>query len=571
MTRYEMLDRIGVGGMAEIFRGRAVAGGGFEKPVAIKRILPHLSQDERFVKMLITEANTLSQLRHRNIVQIFDVGLGEDGQYFLVMEYVPGTDLRTLYDALEKRGKRLPVALSLHVGAEIADALEFAHRSTSSKGEPLRLVHRDVSPSNVLLSQSGEVKLTDFGIAKRMEEVTGHHGVRGKFAYISPEQAVNKSVDARSDVFSVGIVLFELATGRRLFSAMSDFDALQAVRAGSFPRPRSYDPMMPRELEDIIVKAMAPAPEDRYQAAGELGAALRELRYSVLTTAGDPAKELSQILAAIARRRDEDEAEEELTREPTVLRIHTAAGFTGIGMEERLVSDGGFDEEATRAMSGAQIQRIIEDARSTGNKFSHESTQDVSIEQLLEVAPLSEAETKMIDTRSMPTRDPSTPTGEAGAASSMSGFVVPERAATPTVREVFHAGEMLDTGRPQVDVETEYVARVDDEYFGMPKGRAIILASIMAAALAVAAFAIAGSMLSSNDARPDATHPDAGVSVDIPRGEIETGGGLMDDAPPLADEVDAGAKPKPRAKPAKKPANKPAQKPTKKPAKKTKK
>jgi hypothetical protein len=130
---------------------------------------------------------------------------------------------------------------------------------------------------------------------------------------------------------------------------------------------------------------------------------------------------------------------------------------------------------------------------------------------------------------------------------------------------------MLDTGRPQVDVETEYVARVDDEYFGMPKGRAIILASIMAAALAVAAFAIAGSMLSSNDARPDATHPDAGVSVDIPRGEIETGGGLMDDAPPLADEVDAGAKPKPRAKPAKKPANKPAQKPTKKPAKKTKK
>src|SRR5262245_51143836 len=151
--------------MAEIFRGKAVAAGGFEKPVAIKRILPQLSQDKRFVELLIAEAKVLSLLKHRNIVQIFDVGLGDDGKYFLVMEYVDGKDLGKIQRGLETARRRIPFDLVLHLGAEICEALEHAHSARAPDGKPMSLVHRDVSPSNVLLSRAGEVKLTDFGIA----------------------------------------------------------------------------------------------------------------------------------------------------------------------------------------------------------------------------------------------------------------------------------------------------------------------------------------------------------------------------------------------------------------------
>ena len=296
MTRYELTDRIGAGAMAEIFRGKAVASGGFEKPVAIKRILPHLSQDDRFVEILIAEANIVSHLRHRNIVQVFDVGLGPDGQYFVVMELVDGCNLGILQTGLESRQKRMPVGLGLYIGAEICDALEHAHRAPGPDGRALRLVHRDVSPNNVLLSRSGEVKLTDFGIAKRSEEVSLHGGVRGKFAYISPEQGSGRSVDARSDVFSVGILLFEMIVGRRLFSSLPDFEALKAVCDGKVPRPRSVDPKLDPKLEAILLKALAHAPEERYHGAGELGKDLRGYRYSLPSTGGDPAAELASLV-----------------------------------------------------------------------------------------------------------------------------------------------------------------------------------------------------------------------------------------------------------------------------------
>src|SRR5262245_65231756 len=174
--------------MAEIFRGKAVAAGGFEKPVAIKRILPHLSQDKRFVELLIAEAKVLSLLKHRNIVQIFDVGLGDDGQYFLVMEYVDGKDLGAIQRGIEARYFRVPFDLALHIGAEICEALEHAHSARAPDGKAMSLVHRDVSPSNVLLSRAGEVKITDFGIAKRAEQgVNGHGSTRGTFGRLSAE------------------------------------------------------------------------------------------------------------------------------------------------------------------------------------------------------------------------------------------------------------------------------------------------------------------------------------------------------------------------------------------------
>src|SRR5689334_14437275 len=282
--------------MAEIFRGKAVAAGGFEKPVAIKRILPHLSQDKRFVELLIAEAKVLSLLKHRNIVQIFDVGLGDDGQYFLVMEFVDGKDLGAIQRGLETMRRRIPFDLVLHMGAEICEALEHAHSARAPDGKSMSLVHRDVSPSNVLLSRAGEVKLTDFGIAKRAEsESTGHGAVRGKFAYISPEQARNEHLDPRSDVFSVGILLWELVTNRRLFSGLGDIEALRAVREGQVPRPREIDRELSPEIDQLLMQALSRDAKQR-PTAGQFGQKLRALRYSLEVTVGDPASELAKII-----------------------------------------------------------------------------------------------------------------------------------------------------------------------------------------------------------------------------------------------------------------------------------
>lgn len=375
MTRYELLDRIGVGGMAEIFRGKAVAAGGFEKPVAIKRILPHLSQDRRFVELLIAEAKVLSLLKHRNIVQIFDVGLGDDGQYFLVMEFVDGKDVGAVQRALEQKRRRLPFDIVLHIGAEICEALEHAHTSRGPDGKPMALVHRDVSPSNVLLSRAGEVKLTDFGIAKRAEQDATHGGaVRGKFAYISPEQARNEPLDPRADVFSVGILMWELACNRRLFSNLDDMAALRAVRDANIPRPTEIDPRLPPEFDQLMMTALARDKTRRFGSCGQLGQKLRSLRYSLEVTSGDPATELAKIIESteeverqsqqmIAQKRPSSRFDFD-GGEATVIRIRTADAFSArdneasVSQARRVIDR--FEEEETRlaALSSDQLRML---------------------------------------------------------------------------------------------------------------------------------------------------------------------------------------------------------------------
>ncbi len=368
MTRYELLDRIGVGGMAEIFRGKAVAAGGFEKPVAIKRILTHLSQDKRFVELLIAEAKVLSLLKHRNIVQIFDVGLGDDNKYFLVMEYVDGKDLGAIQAGLEARRARMPLDLALHIGAEICEALEHAHTARAPDGKPMTLVHRDVSPSNVLLSRAGEVKLTDFGIAKRAEQETQHGAVRGKFAYISPEQARNEQIEPRSDVFAVGILLWELLASRRLFSGQGDLEALRAVREAQVPRLADVNPRIAPDIEKLVMAALSREPRNR-PTAGQLGAKLRSLRYAIEVTAGDPATELAKIIDAAdqVQRESKQMVAQQLPRmsatpgtgfdpidhtEATVIRIRTADDFSipdkSAGMAKARSVIEAFEEEETR-------------------------------------------------------------------------------------------------------------------------------------------------------------------------------------------------------------------------------
>ncbi len=401
MTRYELLDRIGVGGMAEIFRGKAVAAGGFEKPVAIKRILPHLSQDRRFVELLIAEAKVLSLLKHRNIVQIFDVGLGDDGQYFLVMEYVDGKDIGAIQRALEAKRRPLPFDLALHIGAEICEALEHAHTSRGPDGKPMALVHRDVSPSNVLLSRAGEVKLTDFGIAKRAEsESTNSGAVRGKFAYISPEQARNEPLDPRSDVFSVGILMWELICNRRLFSGLDDLAALRAVREPVIKRPTEVDPRLSPEIDQILMTALAKDKTRRYAGCGQLGQKLRSLRYSLDETVGDPATELAKIIDSteaiereshafmqVTTRRGKDGAkgggntgyEFSEHDQATVIRIQTADAFSAREdqsvVKARAVIDR-FEEEETRQaqLTGDQLRMLRGGARPKASAQDDEET-----------------------------------------------------------------------------------------------------------------------------------------------------------------------------------------------------
>ena len=275
--QYELLEPIAIGGMAEVFKGRVVAAEGFEKFVAIKRILPDLAEDERFVKMLLTEARIHSALSHRNIVQIHDLGISEDGQYFIVLEYVEGYDLRIISEQLTAEGEIIPEALSLHIASELAQGLHFAHELRGPDGQPMGLVHRDVTPSNVLISFAGEVKLSDFGLAKRRHDRSVVGSLKGNLSYMSPEQAMQEPLDRRTDIFSLGAVLFELLTGRRLREITNEVAGWSQVASGVVPSARQIRPDLPVAIERLLDRALAADPAQRFPDAAAFGTAIREV------------------------------------------------------------------------------------------------------------------------------------------------------------------------------------------------------------------------------------------------------------------------------------------------------
>ena len=274
--QYELLELIAVGGMAEVFKGRVVAAEGFEKLVAIKRILPDLAEDERFVKMLLTEARIHSALSHRNIVQIHDLGISEDGQYFIVLEYVDGYDLRMITEQLAAEGEIIPEVLSLHIASELAQGLHFAHELKGDDGQPLGLIHRDMTPSNVLISLAGEVKLSDFGLAKRRHDRSVVGSLKGSLSYMSPEQAMQLPLDRRTDIFSLGAVLFELLTGRRLREITDEVAGWSHVASGAVPSVRTLRPDLPPAVERLLDRALAADPNQRFPDAGAFGTAIRQ-------------------------------------------------------------------------------------------------------------------------------------------------------------------------------------------------------------------------------------------------------------------------------------------------------
>lgn len=268
--RYHLLRRLAIGGMAELHLACAEGVAGFQKVVVLKRVLPHLAADEGFVELFLNEARLAANLDHPNLVQVIDIGEA-GGEYFYVMEYVHGRNARELLAAAAHRGG-MPLTVALAIVVAAAAGLHHAHERTDLEGRPLGLVHRDVSPSNVLVSYDGATKLTDFGIAKASARSTETIGgaMKGKIGYMSPEQCRGEPVDRRSDVFSLGILLYELTTTERLFYADNDFAVLNRVVRGDIDPPTSRVPGYPPALERIVLRALGLAPDDRYPTAEAL-------------------------------------------------------------------------------------------------------------------------------------------------------------------------------------------------------------------------------------------------------------------------------------------------------------
>src|SRR3972149_3754434 len=261
--RYTITERVDQGGMAEVFRGVAESIQGFKKAVAIKRILPTLTKNKKFVSMFLDEARLSLHLQHANIVHVFDIGIGADTAYFIVMEYVDGANLKSITEFHKRPGPRIKVPHTIYLMIEVCKGLAYAHEvSDPESGKPLGIVHRDISPPNILISKMGEVKLVDFGLAKATSqlETTDPGVVKGKFSYLSPEMASAQELDHRSDLFAVGILLWEMLTGRRLFYGETDYQTVELVRQAKAAPIGPLNPDVDADIEAVVRKTLARDP-----------------------------------------------------------------------------------------------------------------------------------------------------------------------------------------------------------------------------------------------------------------------------------------------------------------------
>ncbi|HET7502473.1 MAG TPA: protein kinase [Kofleriaceae bacterium] len=273
--RYEVISHLATGGMAQIYLARQSGLGSFERHVVLKTILRERASDQRFVTMFLDEARLAATLNHQNVAQVYEVDQA-DGAYFMAMEYVHGENTRAILETTIRRGWTIPLELAVMIISGAAAGLHHAHERRGKNGQPLNIVHRDVSPANIMVGYDGSVKVLDFGIAKAEERATKTIGgtIKGKYGYMSPEQCKGKPIDRRSDIFALGIVLYELTTLRRAFKGNDDFETMKRIVAGDMVLPTTLVPGFPRELEAIILTALAGDPVARFQTAQELIEAL---------------------------------------------------------------------------------------------------------------------------------------------------------------------------------------------------------------------------------------------------------------------------------------------------------
>jgi len=275
LGRYELLQPLGVGGMAQVFKARALGPGGFRRDVVVKRILPEHGRDSEFIRMFVDEAKILGMLHHPNVVQVYDFG-EDNGVLFLALEYVEGPSLSRVLRTLRGANKRMPPPIVAFVAREICRALACVHELRDDKGRPLGAIHRDVTPSNVVLTPAGEVKLLDFGVAtfKDALQATKSGTVKGKPAYLAPEQLEGKSIDGRVDVFALGIVMHEMLTLQHLFAGDSDLGTVKQIMEMDIPRPSAGRGDVPDALEQIVMRALERDRAKRFATAAEMVAAL---------------------------------------------------------------------------------------------------------------------------------------------------------------------------------------------------------------------------------------------------------------------------------------------------------
>ena len=266
-----LLERLNAGGMAEIFKAKTFGAEGFERIVALKRLLPAYVDNEDVISMFIDEARIAAQLTHQNIVQIYALGKHE-GAHFISMEYIAGRDLREILNVLQARDEPMEPLAACWVVARTCEALDYAHRKRDAEGRELGIIHRDVTPQNVIISNEGEVKLCDFGIVKAASRLSRTQAgvLKGKYAYMAPEQVRGRTVDRRSDIFSLGAIFYEMLTGHRLFQGASDYAILEAVHNAQIPSPRTFVPDVSPEIEGILLRMLARDPNERYPWASEV-------------------------------------------------------------------------------------------------------------------------------------------------------------------------------------------------------------------------------------------------------------------------------------------------------------
>ncbi|MGE0868985.1 MAG: serine/threonine protein kinase [Kofleriaceae bacterium] len=273
--RYEVISHLATGGMAQIYLARTTGLGSFERHVVLKTILAERASDQRFVTMFLDEAKLAATLNHQNVAQVYEVDQA-DGAYFMAMEYVHGENARAILETSLRRGWTIPLELAVMIISGAAAGLHHAHERRGKAGQPLNIVHRDVSPANIMVGYDGSIKVLDFGIAKAEERATKTVGgtIKGKYGYMSPEQCKGKPIDRRSDIFALGIVLYELTTLRRAFKGNDDFETMKRIVAGDVVLPSIAVNGYPRELEAIVLTAMASDPNARFQTSQELIEAL---------------------------------------------------------------------------------------------------------------------------------------------------------------------------------------------------------------------------------------------------------------------------------------------------------
>ena len=307
--RYQILDRIAAGGMAEVYRGESSGIEGFRKKVAIKRVLPKLSQNQEFIDMFLDEARLCAYLNHSKCVQVFDIGQGA-GSHFIVMEYVDGADLKGVLDYLASQHEPMSLGVACLIAQQVCEGLGYAHDAVDHSGQPLDIVHRDISPHNVLMTRFGEVKLVDFGLARASSHLTDEDEdiVKGKFGYLAPEVTRGQGSDRRVDIFAAGILLWEMLAGRRLFHGASDLETFKLVQAAVVPDIRELRSDVSPELQRVLARALAADPNHRYQNAHEFARDLSR----VFLEQGDPVtyQDLAVIVGKTAAARSRERRRE---------------------------------------------------------------------------------------------------------------------------------------------------------------------------------------------------------------------------------------------------------------------